>query len=109
MLEYDRATAVLINTVLRPSGTPPHSFEVLGTNGTATLAPLEASTLTVDLVNARGPYARGVQKVPLPAYQRYVDDFTELAGAVRAEWPLKVSLDEELLVAEAVLRVSEMP
>ena len=109
VLEYDRATAVLINTALQPGGTPPRSFEVLGTNGTATLAPLEPPTLTFDLATAAGPYARGTQRVPLPAYQRYVDDFKELAAAVRGEKALTATLVEELLVAETVLRVSEMP
>jgi len=109
VLEYDRATAVLINTALQPVGTPPRLFEVLGTNGTATLAPLEPPTLSVHLVNPAGPYAQGAQKVPLPAYQRYVDDFKELAAAVRGEKALTATLDEELLVAETVLQVSEMP
>lgn len=108
VLEYDRATAVLVNTALQPGSAPPRSFEVLGSNGTATLAPLEPPTLTVDLVNAAGPYTRGVQKVPLPAYQRYVDDLKELAATVRGERALIASLDEELLVGETVLRVSEM-
>lgn len=109
VLEYDRATAVLINTALQPGGTPPRSFEVLGSNGTATLAPLEPPALTVDLVTAAGPHAKGRQAVPLRPYQRYVDDFKELAAAVRGERALTASLDEELLVAETVLRVSQMP
>jgi hypothetical protein len=49
-----------------------------------------------------------VQKIPLPAYERYQADFAELAGAFRGERPLSVSLDDELLVAETVLRVSDM-
>ena len=51
VLEYEQATAVLINTALQPVGTPPRSFEVLGTNGTAMLAPLEPPTLSLDLAN----------------------------------------------------------
>ena len=108
VLEYDRATAVLINTALQPGGTPPRSFEVLGTNGTATLAPLEPPALTLDLSKPAGPFKQGPQKVPMPAYQRYVADFAELADAVRGEHALSVSLDEELLVAETVLSVSNM-
>jgi predicted dehydrogenase len=108
VLEYDRATAVLINTALQAGATPPRSFEVLGTNGTATLAPLEPPTLTLDLSKPVGPYNRGAQKVSLPAYQRYVDDFKELAAAVRGEKALTATLDEELLVAETVLQVSDM-
>ena len=49
-----------------------------------------------------------MQQVPLPAYRRYEADFTELAAAVRGERALSVSLDEESLVAETVLRVSDM-
>jgi hypothetical protein len=49
-----------------------------------------------------------VQQVPLPSCRRYEADFTELAAAVRGERPVSVSLDEELLVAETVLRTSDM-
>jgi predicted dehydrogenase len=108
VLEYDRATAVLINTALQAGETPPRSFEVLGTNGSAILQPIEPPTLTMDLAKAAGPYKKGVQNVSLPSYQRYEGDFVELAAAVRGERPLSVSLDEELLVAETLLRVSEM-
>jgi predicted dehydrogenase len=108
VLEYDRATAVLINTALQPGGIPPRSFEVLGTHGTATLAPPEPPTLTLDLSKPGGPYNRGAQEVSLPAYQQYVDDFKELAGSVRGQKALTATLDEELLVAETVLRVTDM-
>jgi hypothetical protein len=37
-----------------------------------------------------------------------VDDFKELAAAVRGEKALTASLDEEWLAAETVLRVSDM-
>ncbi len=108
VLEYDRATAVILNTALQPGGSPPRSFEVLGTNGTATLAPIEAPALTMDLASAAGPYKKGRQGVPLPAYRRYEADFADLAAAVRGEHPLSVSLDEELLVAKTVLGASDM-
>lgn len=108
VLEYARARAVLLNTALQAGGAPPRSFEVLGTNGTATLAPIEPGKLAFDLAKAAGPYQQGAQEIPLYAYTRYVDDFAELAAAVRGEKPLSVSLDEELLVAEAVLRASGM-
>ena len=108
VLEYDHATAVLINTALQAGAMPQRSFEVLGTNGTATLQPIEPPALTIELAKPAGLYQKGAQKVPLPAYQRYEADFTELAAAVRGERPLSVSLDDELLVAETVLRVSDM-
>jgi predicted dehydrogenase len=108
VLEFDRATATIFNTALHAAGTPKRSFEVLGTKGTALLQPIEPPTLTLDLVAAAGPYQKGVQSVPMPAYQRYEGDFAELAAAVRGEKPLTASLDEELLVAEAVLRACDM-
>jgi predicted dehydrogenase len=109
VLEYDRATALLVNTALQAGGTPARSFEVLGTNGAATLAPIEPPTLNLDLAKAAGPYKKGAQRVPLPGYKRYEGDFAELAAAVRGERPLSVSLDDELLVAETVLQASAMP
>ena len=108
VLEYDRASAILVNTALQAGAAPQRSFEVLGTKGTAILQPLEPPTLTLELAEAAGPYKKGSQSVPLPAYQRYEADFAELAAAVRGEKELSVSLDEELLVAETVLRVAGM-
>jgi predicted dehydrogenase len=108
VLEYDHAAAVRVNTALQASASPARSFEVLGTNGAALLQPIEPPTLRLDLVAAAGPYARGVQTVPLPGYQRYVGDFAELAAAVRGERPLSTSLDGELLVGETVLRAGGM-
>ena len=108
VLEFDRARAVLFNTALQAGSTPQRSFEVLGTKGTATLAPIEPGKLIFNLTDAAGPYKKGSQEISFPAYKRYVDDFTELAAAVRGEQPLTVSLDEELLVAETVLRACGM-
>jgi len=108
VFEFDRATATIFNTALQAAGTPKRSFEVMGTNGIALLQPIEPPTLTLDLVNAAGPYPKGTQSLPMPAYQRYVGDFAELAAAVRGEKSLSVSLDEELLVAETVLRAGGM-
>jgi predicted dehydrogenase len=108
VLEYDRATAVLINTALQPGAMPQRSFEVLGANGTATLRPIEPPTLTIELATRAGPYGKGEQRVVLPTYHRYEADFAELAAAVRGERALSASLDDELLVAETVLQASNM-
>jgi len=108
VLEYDRATAVIVNTALQAAGSPKRCFEVMGTNGTALLQPIEPPTLALDLVAAAGPYQKGAQQIPMPAYQRYEGDFAELAAAVRGEKKLSVSLDEELLVTATLLKVSGM-
>ncbi|HRZ36319.1 MAG TPA: Gfo/Idh/MocA family oxidoreductase [Candidatus Paceibacterota bacterium] len=108
VLEYDRATAVLVNTALQAGAAPPRSFEVLGTNGTATLRPIEPASLQLDLTSPAGPYRKGAQAVSLPPYQRYEGDLAELAAAVREERALTAPLDEELLVGETLLRLSDM-
>lgn len=106
--EYDHAMAVITNTALQPVAIPARSFEVIGTKGTATLSPIESPTLTIDLAEQSGPYKKGSQVVSLPPYQRYQDDFTELAAAVRGERALSVSLEVEELVATTVLQASGM-
>lgn len=108
VLQFERATAVLTNTALQATGSPQRSFEVTGTGGSALLQPIEPPTLVLDLAEAAGPYPKGPHTVPLPAYERYVADFLELAAAVRGEATLSVPLDEELLVGETVLRACGM-
>jgi predicted dehydrogenase len=108
VLEYERATAVVVNTALQAGAIPRRSFEVLGTKGTAILQPIEPPGLSIELTEAAGPYQKGAQQVALPAYQRYEGDFAELAAAVRGERALAVSPDEELLVAEVVLQAGGM-
>ncbi|MBN8249938.1 MAG: Gfo/Idh/MocA family oxidoreductase [Verrucomicrobia bacterium] len=108
VLEFDKATAVITNTALQAASSPQRSFEVTGTLGTAVLQPIEPPTLIMDLSRAAGPYSKGAQKVPLPSYTRYEDEFRELAAAVRGQGTLSVPLEEELLVGETVLRVCQM-
>lgn len=107
VLEFDRALAVLTNSTLQSVTTPARSFEVLGTNGSAVLQPIEPPGLKFEFAQAAGPYAAGGQTVPLK-YQRYEGDFAELAAAVRGERALAVDLDTELLVQETLLRVCGM-
>ena len=87
---------------------PVRSFEVLGTLGTASIRPIEPPGLELELLKAQGPYQAGLQSVPMPQYQRYIEDFAEFARAIRGDKPLGVSLDEELLVQETLLRASGM-
>lgn len=105
VLEYARATAVLTNTALPTGAGWPRSFEVLGTRGTARLSPLEPGELELDLLEASGPYRKGLQKVPLPTYRRYEGDLAELAASVRDGVPLTASLEEEFLVQETLCRI----
>lgn len=108
VLDYERARAVILNTALQGAASPPRSFEVIGSRGTATLSPIEPGRLVIDLSAAAGPYQKGAQEVPLPPYRRYEDDFVELAAAIHGEKPLSVSLDGELASTETILRASGM-
>ncbi|HKS36082.1 MAG TPA: Gfo/Idh/MocA family oxidoreductase [Verrucomicrobiae bacterium] len=108
VFEFKGVLAIVTSATLQPSAGTHRSFEILGTNGTATLKPIEPPTLQIDLAKAAGPYVSGKQTVPMPDYRRYVGDFVELAAAVRRQRPLSVTLDEELLVQETVIRACEM-
>jgi predicted dehydrogenase len=108
IFEYPRALAVIQSATLQPGSGAHRCFEVLGTNGTAIIRPLEAPELSIDLAKPDGPYKKGLQSVALPPYKRYVDDLAELAAAVRGERKLAVSLDQELEVQKTLLAASEM-
>ena len=108
VFEFERALGIVTNSTWQPNAHAHRSFEVLGDRSTAVLRPIEPPTLVLDLTRAAGPYKAGSQTVQLPDYQRYVGDFVELAAAVRGEKLLSVTLDEELLVQEWLLRACEM-
>lgn len=108
VFEYPKALAVVQSSTLQPGAGSHRSFEVLGSNGTAVIRPLEQPVLDIDLAKAAGPYKAGKQRIELPKYQRYVDDFVELAAAVRGSKQLVASLEQEVAVNEALLRASEM-
>jgi predicted dehydrogenase len=108
VFEYRNAMAVIQGATLQAHAGKYRTFEILGTNGTAVLRPIEPPALTLDLAKDAGPYRSGSQEVALPPYKRYEDDFVELAAAVRGERTLSVSLDEEMLVQETLLRASGM-
>jgi len=108
VFEFPRALGIITSAPLQPNAGPHRFFEVLGTNGTARVQPLEQPVLMIELAKAAGPYAAGKQEVKLPPYRRYVDEFDALAGALRGGKPLPISAEEELNVQEALMRACEM-
>lgn len=108
VLEYDGAMAILHGSNLQPNSGKYRAFEVHGSNGVAIVNPIEPPAMTIDLAKAAGPYKAGAQSVPMPPYTRYVDDFVELAAAIRGEAKLRVTPEEDLLVQEILLRASGM-
>lgn len=108
VFEYPNSMAIIHGATLQPGSASHRMFEVQGSNGTATVRPIEPPGVTIELANAAGPYKKGKQQLPMPEYKRYVDDLAELAAAVRGQKKLSASLDDELLVQEALLRASGM-
>ena len=108
VIEFERAQGVVFSANLQPDSGRHRVFEVLGTQGTATLRPIEPARLEFDLARPAGPYPAGRSVATTPAYERYTGDFDALARAVRGEQPLAVDLDGELVVHRTVLEASGM-
>ncbi|MEX2260936.1 MAG: Gfo/Idh/MocA family oxidoreductase [Bryobacteraceae bacterium] len=108
VFEYPKAMAIIHGATMQPGSGGHRMFEVQGTNGTATVRPIEPPGVTIELANAAGPYSKGKQRLPMAEYKRYAGDLAELAAAVRGQKKLSVSLEEEMLVGETVLRASGM-
>jgi predicted dehydrogenase len=108
VLEFDRAMAIIHGANMQPHSGRYRAFEIHGSNGAVLINPIEPPAVTVDLEKPAGPYKAGSQQIPMPAYKRYVDDFIELAAAIRGEATLRVSYEENLLVQEVLLRASGM-
>jgi predicted dehydrogenase len=107
-LEWENAIGTVQSCTLQPGSNRYRAFEVYGTNGCVIANPIEPPVLKIELAKAAGPYQKGQQTVPMPAYRRFVDDFADLAGAVRGEHPLKITADQDLLVEEILLRCCGM-
>lgn len=108
LLEWDKANGVISSSALEISSGKYRAIEIHGTKGCAIVNPIEQPALMIELESAAGPYSKGVQKVELPKYRRYVDDFINLAAAIRGEKTLPVSFREELAVEETLLKCSGM-
>lgn len=109
VFEWPGCLGVITHSVLQPNANQHRMFEVMGTNGTATLRPIEGPPrLEFDLAKPAGPYTKGRQEVKLPPYSRYIGDFEEMVRCVRTGAPLNVTLDQELIVQEAMLTASGM-
>ncbi|MBM3782920.1 MAG: Gfo/Idh/MocA family oxidoreductase [Acidobacteria bacterium] len=108
ILEFDGAMAIVHGSNLQPNSGRYRAFEVHGTNGAIVVNPIEPPAVFVELGKAAGPYAAGKQTVPMPSYKRYVDDFIDLAAAIRTGKKLPATFEEELNVQSAVLAASGM-
>lgn len=107
VLEYPKAMAIIQTATLQPGSGPHRAIEILGTNGTAVVRPIEPAVVNIDLAKAAGPYKEKSQNVPVPAYTRYIADLEEFAAAIRGRKPLTVDLKQETLIQETLLRACE--
>lgn len=108
VFEFARAIGTVSSATMQPGAGNHRSFEILGTNGTALVKPIEPPKLEIHLDKAAGPYKAGFQTVPMPSYRRYVAEFIEMAECIRSGRPLSVTPEEDLIVHEALLRASGM-
>jgi predicted dehydrogenase len=108
VFEFPKAQAIVTSSVLHPNAGPQRFLEILGTNGVARVQPIEQPALTLDLAKAAGPYRAGVQKIELPPYRRYADEFVELASCLREGKPLSTSPETERHVQETLLQACGM-
>jgi predicted dehydrogenase len=111
VFEYERALAVVSSAAMMGGALEHRSFEVIGTDGTFLIQPMEpVPTLRVYFRSARGPYRAGWQELRLAPQPRYIADFRELAEAILSGRPLRYPYDHELLLQETLLRASgELP
>jgi predicted dehydrogenase len=108
VLEYEKSLAV-ITCAARMAGQSEHrSYELLGTDGTFVIQPVEPGTsVRVSMRTARGPYRAGWQEIEMPRQNRFAGDFRDLAHSIQTGEPLKYSYDYELLLQETLLRVCD--
>jgi predicted dehydrogenase len=108
VLEWNKAMGIVQASNLQADSNRYRAFEIFGSNGCATVNPIEPPAMVVDLAKAAGPYAKGRQNIPMPDYRRFVADFADLASVMRSKGRLPISGEVDLAVEDAVLRCSGM-
>ena len=104
IFEFPKALGIISSSTLQPRSGRYRCFEILGTQGTAIVNPIEPPGLVIDLAKPGGPYQAGLNTVPMPRYLRYVPEFADLAVKIREGKKLAVSPEEDLLVQETLMR-----
>jgi predicted dehydrogenase len=108
VLEYPQGLAVLSSAAVMAGSGEHRSFEIIGTDGSVVIRPIEPGhKMQVVMREPRGPYRAGWQEVELPKHRRYVEDFEDLAQALKNGRPLTYSYDHELAVQETLIRACE--
>jgi predicted dehydrogenase len=108
VFEWGGALGVLSTAAMEGGAFPRRRFEVIGSEGSIVLEPLEPPAVRLYLRRASEGYAAGWQFVPVENIPRYVRDLEELARAVRGEQAFPYSPEHDRVVQETVLRASGM-
>ena len=108
VFEWPRALGVITVAVLQPNFERHRSLDILGTNGTAMMRPIEPASLCIDLAQAAGPYQRGFQQVAVPEYHRFEQEFDEMACCLENGSPLPITPEQDLAVQQTLLEASGM-
>ena len=108
VLEWRRAMGTVNTASMQPRAYPHRRLEIVGTEGTAVVHPILPPVLHIDLNSAAGPYRAGAQQLDFSSFRGFVEDFADLAAAVRGERRLRITPEEDLLVQETLLRASGM-
>lgn len=103
IFEFPNALGIISSSTLQPNAGRYRSFEILGTQGTAVVNPIEPPGLTIDLSKTAGPYRAGLNNVPMPKCLRYVPEFADLAAKIREGKKLTITPEEDLLVQETLI------
>ena len=111
VFEFQQAMAEVYIAAQQPNGSNYRTFEILGTEGTATVRPFFPEfRVHFDLRHPKGPYQRGRQTIDIPKPKRapYEPDFKILAGVIRDGDEPDYSVEHDLITHEVLLRACQM-
>jgi len=107
VFEFNQGLGIMVSSAKMAAADSHRSFEVIGTDGSIMIQPIEPEpVLKIYMRAAQGPYRKGVQELRLPRQTRFLRDFEELGKAIQSQTPLRYSYDHELLLQETLLRAS---
>lgn len=109
ILEYPKAQAIITCAMLHPNGGKHRFVEILGSNGSARIQPIEQPVLHLDLAQPAGGHPAGPSTLEFAPYRRYEGEIAELARAVaRGDSELPPTLEVEAAIQATLLQASGM-
>ena len=109
VLEYPKAQAIITCAMLHPNGGKHRFVELIGSNGTARIQPIEQPVLHLDLARSVGEFPAGPSGMEFPPYRRYVGEIDQMAKAIRdGESEMPPGLRTEQIIHSTLLQASGM-